>query len=81
MPTETRLAKWGTSLGIRIPKPLQEAAHLKPGDKVALEIEDGAIVIRAARSKPRLKDLVNAIAPENIHGETDWGKARGNELW
>lgn len=81
MQTETRLAKWGTSVGVRIPKPLQEAAHLKAGDKVALELEDGAIVIRAAGRKPRLRDLVNAITPENAHGETDWGISRGNEIW
>ena len=81
MQADTRLAKWGTSLGVRIPKPLQEAARLKPGDKVALELEDGAIVIRPARGKPRLTDLVKAITPENRHGETAWGKPRGNETW
>lgn len=81
MRADTRLAKWGTSLGVRIPKPLQEAARLKPGDEVALEFEDGAIVMRRARRKPRLKDLVKAITPENCHRETDWGTTRGNEIW
>ena len=81
MEAGTRLAKWGTSLGVRIPKPLQQAARLKAGDRVTLDLEDGAIVIRRARSKPLLKDLVRGITPENCHDETDWGKTRGNELW
>lgn len=81
MQADTRLAKWGTSLGVRIPKPLQVAARLKAGDKVELDLEDGLIVIRPARGKPRLKDLVAAITPENCHGETEWGAAQGKEAW
>ena len=81
MASATRLARWGTSLGVRIPKPLLEAARLRPGDTVSLELEEGVILIRPARRKPRLKDLVNGITPENCHSETQWGKPRGNEIW
>jgi len=81
MQSKTRVARWGTSLGIRIPKPLQEAAHLEPGDQVELELDDGAIVVRRANGKPRLKDMVKAITPENRHAETDWGTVRGKEIW
>ena len=68
-------------MGVRIPRPLAEAARLRSGDPVALELEDGAIVIRPARGKPRLKDLVDAITTENQQPEIDWGQPRGKEQW
>lgn len=45
MKTRARLVKMGNSRGVRIPKPLIEQAGLT--DAVALEVQDGAIVIRA----------------------------------
>jgi len=68
-------------MGVRIPRPIAQAARLRAGDSVELELEDGAIVIRPSRGRPRLKDLVDAITPENLHPETDWGAARGKEAW
>jgi antitoxin MazE len=77
----TRLAKWGTSVGVRIPGRVLEAAHLREGDNVALEVEDGRIVIQPAPARPTLNDLVNGITPKHRHGETEWGKAEGKEVW
>lgn len=81
MESNTRLVKWGTSFGVRIPKPFLEAAQLRPGEKVTLELEDGAIVIRPTHRRPHLQELVKAITAENRHIETDWGAFRGNEVW
>ena len=33
-----KVAKWGNSLGIRLPAGLVEALHLKPGDEVDVQI-------------------------------------------
>jgi antitoxin MazE len=78
--SEARLAKWGSSVAVRIPKPLLETARLREGDSVALEVEDGSIVIQPA-ARPSLAELVRGIKPANRHTETDWGKPRGREAW
>lgn len=44
----TRVDRWGNSLGVRIPKALAERAGLREGDSVEIDIEDGAVVLRAA---------------------------------
>lgn len=44
---QTRIVRIGNSQGVRIPKPLLEQAGLN--DRVDLVVEEGQIVIRAAR--------------------------------
>jgi antitoxin MazE len=79
---KTQLAKWGNSLAVRIPKPVAEAAKLRTGDTLHLDVEgSGAVRIRKAMHEPTLRDLVRAITAENRHAETDWGSPVGNELW
>lgn len=79
--SNTKLAKWGTSLAVRIPKGLIEAAKLKLGDQLDIELHDGVIVIQHANSKPTLQELVNGITNQNLHPATDWGNPVGNEVW
>ncbi len=72
----------GHSLAVRIPKSVAETARIREGDRVSLMVEkDGAVVIRPARRKYRLEQLVSRITPRNRHGETDWGSPRGKEVW
>ncbi len=79
---KAQLRKWGNSLAVRIPKPVAEAARLRQGDRLELKVAGpGAIQIRTAKTRPTLAQLIRGITPENRHGETDWGKAVGNELW
>ena len=78
---KTQIAKWGNSLAIRIPKPVASAAKLKAGDDLDLEVEGpGAIKLQKPDKRVTLKELVEGINAENVHGESDWGEPRGNEL-
>jgi antitoxin MazE len=77
----TNLAQWGSSLGVRIPKAILDAAHLKAGDQVEIEVQNRAIVIQAAVDTPTLEQLLDAITPENCHPATDWEKPAGTETW
>lgn len=77
----TRIAKWGNSLGIRIPKSVAHDAQIAEGDAVELTVQDGAIVVRPARPRYSLDELVARITPRNRHGETDWGGPTGSETW
>jgi AbrB family looped-hinge helix DNA binding protein len=36
--SRTRLAKWGASFAVRIPKAIREAVQLKPGGELELEV-------------------------------------------
>ena len=77
-----RIRKWGNSLGVRIPKNIAQDARIEEGSSVELSVEEGRLII-APRNKRKyaLKDLVDKITPENMHGETDWGPAVGKEAW
>jgi antitoxin MazE len=77
----TQLAKWGNSLGLRIPKTLAVEAELTEGDVVEVSVEHGAIIIRPARPRYSLEDLVAAITDKNRHEEMDWGRPVGRETW
>ena len=76
------VAKWGNSLAVRIPQHLAKDLDLIEGIEVDLDVVDGNLVIKPRRRKRySLDELIDAIAPENLHGEIDSGTAVGNELW
>ena len=79
--TTVRVAKWGNSLAVRIPKAVAEQARLQEGYAVSIEVVDGHIELRSAERIPTLEELVAQITPENRHGEIDWGPAVGKEIW
>jgi antitoxin MazE len=71
---KTRLAKWGGSLAVRIPKSVVGTARLREADEVMLAVrKDGAIVMTSARRKYPLDELVSRITARNRHDVTDWG--------
>jgi antitoxin MazE len=77
----TQVAKWGNSLGLRLPKSVAQAAQISEGDAVDLVVENGAIVIRPARVRYSLGELVGGITNANRHEKTEWGKPVGRETW
>ena len=82
MAGDTQLSKWGNSLAVRIPQAVIKEARLAEGDKVSLEVAvDGSIVLRSARRRYALSQLVSKISRKNRHRETDWGKPAGRESW
>lgn len=76
-----RVARWGNSLALRLPKLIAEQAGLDEGTAIEVTVDDGKLVVTAARSGPTLEELVAGITPENRHGETDWGRPVGREEW
>ena len=76
-----QVAKWGNSLGLRLPKSAVVEAQLDEGDTVDISVKNGAIVIRPSRPTYSLEQLVARITPRNRHGESDWATPVGNEAW
>ncbi len=82
MATSTQIAKWGNSLGLRLPKSVALEARLDEGDTVQVSVADGAIVLKPTRPAYSIDALVAKITRRNRHDETDWGAAPvGHELW
>jgi len=66
MRTDSKIAKWGNSLAVRIPVPIAKQASLTEGDSVTLALDGkGGIVLRPARPRYELSDLVGEITPKN----------------
>lgn len=79
---QTKIQKWGNSLGLRIPKSFAEQAGVEAGSDVDLSVEDGELVVRPRRH-PRyeLKDLLRAVTSKNLHREVETGEPVGRETW
>jgi antitoxin MazE len=79
---QTRVQKWGNSLGLRIPRGLADEVGLGVGTEVSLIAKDGELVLRPSLpSRLRLADLLAGITPENIHASVDTGDAVGSEAF
>jgi antitoxin MazE len=77
-----KIAKWGNSLGIRIPKHLLEQIQLQEGDEIEISAaKDSLIVTPVKRTKYTLDELLEGMGEENLHPEIDWGEVTGREQW
>lgn len=77
----TRISKWGNSLAVRLPKVFVDELGLAEGAEVEIVLRDGRIIVTSAGREYGLEELVEGITPENRPTETDWGRARGREVW
>lgn len=78
----TKIAVWGNSLALRIPKPFALEVGLEEDTPIELGIENGNLVVTKHQPNgPTLDELLAEITPDNLHGETDFGGPAGNEAW
>jgi antitoxin MazE len=75
-----QIARWGNSLGLRIPKDLAAQTGLRAGTRVEIAAEGDRIVIRPARRRYALADLLEGVTPEAMREAFDWGADRGREI-
>jgi len=79
---QTKVQKWGNSLGLRNPRGLAEEVGLGVGTEVSLTAKDGELVLRpSVPSRLRLADLFADVTLENIHASLDTGDAEGDEAF
>lgn len=79
---QTKLQKWGNSLGLRIPRSFAAEAGVGPGSEVELSIRNGDLVVKPARRRSyALKDLLRKVNSRNLHAEVDTGSPLGREIW
>jgi len=75
-----QVARWGNSLGVRIPKHIAERAGLREGARVDIDAEADRIVITRARPRYRRAELLQGMTPEAMREAFDWGPDRGREI-
>lgn len=78
------VAKWGNSLGLRIPGALAKAIGLSEGSSVKLATQRGKLVIeptKPAGKKANLAALLAKVTPDNLHASVETGKPVGQEIW
>ena len=80
MAATTQIAKWGNSLGLRIPKGVARRAGLREGSRVDVEAEGDRIIISPSRPRYVLTDLLKGMTPEAMRQAFDWGPDRGHEI-
>jgi len=76
----SRVARWGNSLGVRIPQEVAKLLKLKDGESVQVQGKGDSITIR--RAKPRKKwteaELLKGITPDMLPRES-WPEPVGRE--
>jgi len=76
---QVQIARWGNSLGLRVPKEVAARVGLKEGARVELTAEGDKIVISVARPVYTLDELLLDMTPEAMHEAFDWGPDVGRE--
>lgn len=74
---KAKIAKWGNSLAVRLPKRYADDLGLKPGTIVDLEREGTRLAIETVPEhkipRYRLEDLLAQIKPGQVPPYEDWG--------
>lgn len=79
---QTRVQKWGNSLGLRIPRGLAEQIGLGAGTEVSLSAKDGELVVKPSLPmRLSLDDLLEGVTADNLHSSVDTGEAVGREIF
>jgi antitoxin MazE len=79
---QTRVQKWGNSLGVRIPRGLAEQIGLGAGTEVSLSAKDGQLVVKPALpARLSLDDLLAGITDSNLHSSIETGSSVGAEIF
>ncbi|MFN3348329.1 AbrB/MazE/SpoVT family DNA-binding domain-containing protein [Pseudorhodoplanes sp.] len=82
-----KVAKWGNSLGLRLPKAAVEAAGLQAGSEVDVTVEGRELRVRppstAKTSKSLLQEMlaeIDRLGPGHEPETVDWGPDVGSEI-
>lgn len=78
---QTKVQKWGNSLGVRIPRSFAAETQVAAGCTVDISVERGSLRIQPVRHRYSLKDLLKKVSPRNLHQEIRWGRPVGREVW
>ena len=79
---QVRIAKWGNSLAVRLPRAIVDELELTDGQSVDVAVENGWVRLKPSRSRVRLCDLVaeaKRLGPAAHPEVVAWGADIGAE--
>ena len=79
MATQVQIAKWGNSLGLRVPRDLAARLGLTEGSRVDIEARGDGLVVRKSNRRFTLDELLAGMMPEREHRALD-DTPRGAEI-
>ena len=79
MGAKSHISKWGSSLAVRIPKPIAEQWGVREGSAIEIISRGEQLVLR--KKTYNLADMLAQVTADNLHPELDTGPAQGNEEW
>jgi antitoxin MazE len=81
--THIRVGRWGKNLAVRFPGEIASAAGIREGERVEIDTQDGAIVIRRSAPHVTLEQLFRGRSAAEwraaYSGAYDWGPDVGRE--
>jgi antitoxin component of MazEF toxin-antitoxin module len=63
--TQVTIGKWGTNLAVRLPGAIVRAAGLHAGERVEIEAQEDAIIIRRVEPRATLEAMFAGQSPED----------------
>ncbi|HMR34609.1 MAG TPA: AbrB/MazE/SpoVT family DNA-binding domain-containing protein [Geminicoccaceae bacterium] len=77
---QVQVAKWGNSLGLRLPKEVATRLGIVDGTRVDVTADDSRIVISVDRPVYSLEELLRGVRPGEMQAAFDWGDDVGREI-
>lgn len=79
---KTKVARWGNSLALRLPKQLTKSYQLSEGSDVEIvEEAQGMLVKPLSRRQFQLEDLLKGVSKNNLHTGIESEGPQGKEIW
>ena len=79
---QTKIQKWGNSLGLRIPRSFAAEAQMEAGATVDLSVDNGRLLVRPLRARAySLNSLLRKVSRRNLHRDITTGRTVGREAW
>jgi antitoxin MazE len=77
---QVQVAKWGNSLGVRVPRELAVRIGLAEGARMEMTAEGTTITTSVDRPVYTLDELLTDLTPEVVGGVWSWGPDVGREI-
>ncbi len=79
---KVKIAKWGNSLAVRLPKRLADEAGLRPDAEVDVTLEGSDLRLRRHKPIPRytLEDMIAGMRSGTPSETVEWGPDVGSEI-
>jgi antitoxin MazE len=74
-----QVARWGNSLGLRLPRAMARQIGVEAGGRVEILAEGDHLIVRLAPARWTLDDMLANMTPEAMGEAFDWGEDVGRE--